>query len=1251
MKIKFTLGTLALPALLLATLIYEPSTSFAQGTAFTYQGRLMESNALANGIFEFEFTLRDSATGGNTLSTLTVEEVPVSNSLFTVTLDFGSGVFTGAPRWLEMQVRNDSVGGSFVLLAPRTPLMPTPYAIMANSASNLLGALPAGQLSGTISNTSLPTSPSFPGTVTASSFSGNGAGLTNVNAASLGGLNSSNFWQTGGNAGTAAGTHFLGTTDNQPLEFKVNGRRVLRIEDNGDGGDPDANPDGSPNVIGGSPANVADAGVVGATIAGGGATNSVGYASGANSIMADYGVIGGGWFNNIETDAHESTIAGGAANLISSNSFASAIGGGNANRILLDSRSATIAGGAGNQIGSNSGFSTISGGYLNEIDSNALRATIAGGMDNWIGGGYLPSFGTIGGGEFNRISTNAHHATIAGGVANRIGSDSFVGTIGGGGGNVIETNAPTATIAGGSGNHIGAYADNTTIGGGYNNNIAANARYATIPGGDRNAATNYAFAAGHRAKANHTGGFVWADSQDADFASTASNQFLLRASGGVGIGTNAPVTALHVNGTVTATAFSGTLSPANLTNGTVSSAISFTNAGNSFAGNGASLSNVNAATLGGLPAASFWQLGGNNLTTPTAQYLGSANNQAVEFKVNGSRALRLEPSGISPNVVGGYLGNLAGLGVVGAAIAGGGQNENVNAVLANYGFVGGGRANTVAGTDGTIGGGFHNVISNTAATVGGGWFNTAAGLGSSIAGGFYNRTATNYATVGGGATNYATGRFATVAGGTMDFATGDFSAIGGGSFNFATNVYSTVAGGYFNQAEGAYAFAGGGNNNTILGFAATVAGGSFNTASGSQGVVGGGSNNVASSLGTVVAGGRANTANNEHAATLGGEGNRASGRWAAIGGGYLNQATNTSATVAGGFANIAGGSASFAAGVGAHALHSGSFVWSDPTSEVFGPFVSTAANQFLIRASGGVGIGTTSPAASLAVSAPAGTQALDVVGSRAGGFSSPVAFVQNSYASGNSGPALRLLGQGNAVDGVLNIGNTGTGKIVAFGAAGGEVANLDTNGNFSFGSTTRQMLNLWGTVYGVGVQNNTFYTRSDGGFAWFNKGAHSDTANDPGSGGATLMTLDGGGNLRTLTGVISSLSDRNAKANFEPVDARDVLERVAALPITRWNFKNAPATQRHIGPMAQDFHAAFNIGLEPTGICTVDADGVALAAIQGLNQKVEVRSQKSEDRSRKLEERLQQKETEIAELKERMEKLERLMNEKNGGAK
>ncbi|MDE3088211.1 MAG: hypothetical protein KGJ80_02345 [Chloroflexota bacterium] len=71
------------------------------------------------------------------------------------------------------------------------------------------------------------------------------------------------------------------------------------------------------------------------------------------------------------------------------------------------------------------------------------------------------------------------------------------------------------------------------------------------------------------------------------------------------------------------------------------------------------------------------------------------------------------------------------------------------------------------------------------------------------------------------------------------------------------------------------------------------------------------------------------------------------------------------------------------------------------------------------------------------------------------------------------------------------------------------------------------------------------------------------------------------------------------------MNGREILARVVALPIQTWNYKSQAATFRHIGPMAQDFYAAFNLGEDDKTISTVDADGVALAAIQGLNQIVE----------------------------------------------
>jgi hypothetical protein len=87
---------------------------------------------------------------------------------------------------------------------------------------------------------------------------------------------------------------------------------------------------------------------------------------------------------------------------------------------------------------------------------------------------------------------------------------------------------------------------------------------------------------------------------------------------------------------------------------------------------------------------------------------------------------------------------------------------------------------------------------------------------------------------------------------------------------------------------------------------------------------------------------------------------------------------------------------------------------------------------------------------------------------------------------------------------------------------------------------------------------------------------------------------------------VALTSDRNAKEHFQPVDNQAVLAKVAALPLTEWNYKTDKAGVQHIGPMAQDFHAAFQLdGADDKHISVVDEGGVALAAIQGLNQKLQ----------------------------------------------
>jgi hypothetical protein len=121
-------------------------------------------------------------------------------------------------------------------------------------------------------------------------------------------------------------------------------------------------------------------------------------------------------------------------------------------------------------------------------------------------------------------------------------------------------------------------------------------------------------------------------------------------------------------------------------------------------------------------------------------------------------------------------------------------------------------------------------------------------------------------------------------------------------------------------------------------------------------------------------------------------------------------------------------------------------------------------------------------------------------------------------------------------------------------------------------------------------------------------------------------------------------SDRNSKEGVTPVDPQAVLEKVSRLPLAEWNYKGYP--QRHIGPMAQDFHRLFPLNDNDKAIDGGDLPGVALAAIQGLNQKLEEQLKAKEAQLEKLTQRNES-------LEKRLETLEKLVStlvqESNGG--
>lgn len=103
-------------------------------------------------------------------------------------------------------------------------------------------------------------------------------------------------------------------------------------------------------------------------------------------------------------------------------------------------------------------------------------------------------------------------------------------------------------------------------------------------------------------------------------------------------------------------------------------------------------------------------------------------------------------------------------------------------------------------------------------------------------------------------------------------------------------------------------------------------------------------------------------------------------------------------------------------------------------------------------------------------------------------------------------------------------------------------------------------------------------------------------------------------------GAWAPLSDRNAKENFRAINTSDILSKVAQLDLSEWNYKTQDDSIRHIGPMAQDMYAAFQLGDDNISISTIDADGVLFAAVQELlrrNVELEARIKNLESGSRR----------------------------------
>jgi hypothetical protein len=627
-----------------------------------------------------------------------------------------------------------------------------------------------------------------------------------------------------------------------------------------------------------------------------------------------------------------------------------------------------------------------------------------------------------------------------------------------------------------------------------------------------------------------------------------------------------------------AAGISGTIPAANV-GGTYGNTVSFNNGADSFDGT-FSGQFFGSSFIGGDFVGNFigngsgltdvWQTDGNSGTTAGANFLGTTDNQPLELHVDAVRALRLEPdttgSG-APNVIGGSPANFMDAGGVIGGFIGGGGALNFNGV---------GYTNRVSAYFGSIVGGYANWIQSYGnnAFIGGGYFNTVQG-------------ASGWSVIGGGQNN------------TIE--TNNYlSVIGGGQNNIIGAPWAVIAGGYYNTNAGEVSFIGAGDYNNIQ------AGSPYS-------VIGGGFKNIAAGIGVFVGGGGFD------GSTF--AGNQAYANASTIGGGLGNniQFGASYATIGGGQNNFVSGISAFIGGGGYDgSLRAGNQVYANAST--IGGGVANSIQSYSIDATIGGGINNVIQTNNLASTIgggfdnqiqsstyAAGTIAANTIAG--GNFN----IIQSNalYATIAGGTDNQIGGGGGAafIGGGNYNTNNGTDAVIP-----GGTGNLATGSrSFAAGLSAQAVNNssfVWsdGTATTSSTANNQFVARASGGFVFY-----------------TAVGNTVGAELPSGSGSWTSLSDRNAKQDFVRVDSGAVLTQVASLPMTTWSYKTEQGV-RHLGPMAQDFYSAFRVGEDDRHIAEVDEGGVALAAIQGLNQK------------------LNEKDAEIQGLKQQNESLEKRLD-------
>jgi hypothetical protein len=227
-----------------------------------------------------------------------------------------------------------------------------------------------------------------------------------------------------------------------------------------------------------------------------------------------------------------------------------------------------------------------------------------------------------------------------------------------------------------------------------------------------------------------------------------------------------------------------------------------------------------------------------------------------------------------------------------------------------------------------------------------------------------------------------------------------------------------------------------------------------------------------------------------------------------------------------------------------------------------------------------------------------------------GGFSNAASNQYSTVGGGDNNLASGFLstvagGSNNVASGYAATVGGGEFNVAAGNhsfAAGNNVAA----GNSSFAAGHRAKANHNGTFVWADAANFDFGSQTANQFRARATGGAQFVSAVNISGGATAgVALAAGGNSW------ASISDRTLKDNITPIDGRDVVRRLAAIPITQWNLKAQDPTIKHLGPMAQDFYAAFGLGEDERYINSADADGIALVSIQALYQILTALEQKT----------------------------------------